>query len=585
MGGTVGLLVLLLIVQGSFLIPAIGGLRRRGEKVSLRNLESKESLQRQRDDFLANLQQQQQPKDSDPPQSLCAHLPSSRRAPSVRKLWTRYIGAVLGASQHPDDPSFVHEDWTKRLLSEIPPSLVHQTLKGAQLPSSMGRILEIVRRRLHNPNEAPPLRIAVVGGTFAEGEGCEVASVPVPEGSIMANPSFCAWPYRLQGFLNSLVYGPPAAPQQQPPQPQPKRQKWVEITNLSEEGTDTGFMTPLVGNRIYPKQLLPHGPDIIIHAFTRYDYETYGEGSPTNLAQTIEEEMKAFVEAVQSSSSCGKPPPLLIHMDDGTASSSSSWLSSLDNVVVIRYWEAFRRAMEADHHNPRDFAMAGHMAMTWVLAFDMLELALQHCFSLDKKTKAALSSAVAADTTSSCQRQQQEEEKNVLSKCPFGFFAGPQGTVTRVTEFQKYIQPFVVHNRGWEVLSDMSTGWSRKTGLVAVEPKAQIVLAVHQTTQEIRYLHLMTLRSNQEPWNQGKARFRLAILPPNQQQQQQPQQQEAPQETSFEIAAYHDKDVPVTYHFSLDFEQHKAPVGSDVMLSIELVEGQSFKVLGLMLCS
>ena len=88
---------------------------------------------------------------------------------------------------------------------------------------------------------------------------------------------------------------------------------WVEVTNLSEEGTDTGFMIPLMRNWIYPKSLLPHGPDILVNAYGRYDYETYGNsGADANLKETIQSEMNMFLRAVQVSHPCGEPPMMTL---------------------------------------------------------------------------------------------------------------------------------------------------------------------------------------------------------------------------------------------------------------------------------
>lgn len=475
--------------------------------------------------------------------SLCNLLP---RKMTAKKLWVQYIGAILAASQHPDDPKFIHEDWTKRLLSELPPSLLQETLQPESLPD-LSRILHIVREKLQHPATAPPLRIAVVGGAFAEGEGCSIASVSVPEGSIMANPKFCAWPYRLQAFLNKMLGGA----------------EWVEITNLSEEGTDTGFMIPLMRNWIYPKHLLPHGPDIIINAYEKYDYETYGEGS-TNLQETIQSEMSTFLKAVAHSHPCGAPP-IVIHMDDMGVLS----LEKEHPIFSIHYKQAFDRAMQADRQ--KDFAMAGHMAMTWVLAFGALEGALRHC-DKDKTNKAAI---IAPTIPSDCKDPSTGE-----SSCPFAFFASPQGTVTKVTEFQRYLKPYTIANSGWEVLSDMSTGWSRKTGLVAINEGAQMMLKVPAIAKEVQYLHIMTLKSNADPWRKGKMRFRIAILMPGKENE--------PLQTSFELDGRHEtkSDQPehITSHYNVNFEGNRAPVGSDIMISMELIAGTSFKVLGVMIC-
>jgi hypothetical protein len=216
--------------------------------------------------------------------------------------------------------------------------------------------------------------------------------------------------------------------------------------------------------------------------------------------------------------------------------------------------------------------MAGHMAITWVLAFGALEAALQHC-------KASTPESVAATVKSIPENCKDPSTGD--SSCAFAFFASPQGTVTRVTEFQKYLKPYITSNNGWEVLSDMSTGWSRKTGLVAISAGAQMVLQVKNIPKEVRYFHLMTLKSNVDPWRTGKARFRVAILAPG--------KENKPMETSFEIDGKHESKTEgaeyITHHYNMDFEGHRALIGSDIMISLELVEGTIFKVLGLMMCS
>lgn len=219
MSVTVGGLLILVLLQGSLFWPLNARSRR---KILVSHLKGKLAWDEQREKFLKLVRG----KDSGQ-NNMCSYFPKRTTA---KKHWTNFIGVVLASSQHPDDKNFIHEDWTKRLLSELPPSVLVNTLHSAPPEEDIQRILDIVLRKFQNPETAPPLRIAVVGGTFAEGEGCAIASVAVPDSSIMANPSFCAWPYRLQAFLNTLMGGI----------------KWVEVTNMSEEGTDSAFITPLV---------------------------------------------------------------------------------------------------------------------------------------------------------------------------------------------------------------------------------------------------------------------------------------------------------------------------------------------------
>ena len=539
MGVTVGGLIILLLVQGSLFWSSTrasaafnfgtGSNSSNFRADHRHHLKGKQQWDANRVKFMEKIKTSN---------SICPLLP---RRSSAKKLWAQHIGAILAASKHPDDPQFLHEDWMKGLLAELPPYLLQSTLRD--IIPDLSRPLEIIRKRLQSPETAPPLRIAVVGGSFAEGEGCSLATVSIPEGSVMANPTFCAWPYRLQAFLNAMV-----------------GMDLVEVTNLSEEGTDTGFMIPLMRNWIYPKSLLPHGPDILINAYGRYDYETYGNSGTTgNLEETIKSEMNMFLRAVQVSHPCGVPP-VVIHMDDVGVELNQ-------NILTMHHKEVFARAMQADRQYG-DFAMAGHMAMTWVLAFGGLEAALRHC---EKSTHAA--TVVPMD---SCQDPSTGEPS-----CPFAVFASPQGTVTKVMDFRKYLAPFTLSSSGWEVLSEMTTGWSRKTGLVAVSAGANMVLQVKNVNKEVRYLHLMTLKSNVDPWKSGRIRIRVAILSPG--------KEDKPLETSVEIDGNHQSSrgdpEHITHHFNLDFGGNKAPIGSDIMMSLELVEGSRFKILGIMLCS
>jgi hypothetical protein len=327
--------------------------------------------------------------------------------------------------------------------------------------------------------------------------------------------------------------------------------------------SDPHSCCPNSRNWIYPQNLLPHGPDIIVNAYGRYDYATYGEDPNAAVDGIIRLEMDAFLEAVEASHPCGSKP-LVIHMDDVGVS-----LTKARSILSIRHHDAFEKAMAADAHSHKDFAMAGHMAMTWVLAFSMLEVSLQYC------AKEATQKLIVPkeESVGTCQ-----DPSTGDSPCPFAFFAGPMGTVRKVPEMQKYIQPFLAHINGWKVLSDMSTGWSRKTALVAVEPNALVLFKIPSIQKEVRYFHLMTLKSNGAAWKEGKARFRVAILDPV-------DKDKASMEAYFDIDGYHDNDTDITYHFSVDLGVEKAVIGSDIMLSVEMLQGTGFKILGLMLCS
>ena len=214
--------------------------------------------------------------------------------------------------------------------------------------------------------------------------------------------------------------------------------------------------------------------------------------------------------------------------------------------------------------------------------------------------------------------------------CAFAWFSGPMGSNTsRPSHLQSYLLPRVSYNTGWEVRSDMTAGYGRKTGLVAVGGVGSTVtFAFPNVRAEIRKLNVMTLRSDGDMWRGGKARFVMLVDPGGGTRAGDEADGGGGEggtvaiatETVFEIEGSHgvattetiaaaaaavdgtdssppweeeDRKTavrqrsppPITYHFEVDLEENRARVGDDVALTIELVSGPSFKVLGIVLCS
>ena len=472
------------------------------------------------------------------------------------KRWTSYVADVLAASKHPDDPKYSHLEWTKSLLVELSPSAMARALASQPPPKAVARVLQIVRNRLYDAEKYPPLRVAVLGGAETEGQGCDIASVPLPEGSIMANPTYCSWPYRFEQLVNNLAGGV----------------KLVEVTNLAEDGTDTAFMTPLLRNWIYPQLLLPHGPDIVINAYTSKDYSSYGAVS---VKDTEKNEMEAFISGVEGSNPCGDPP-LIVHLDDfADGAATTATTVGVDHVLSLQYSTPMAKVIKTDkatktipNHLP--FGMAGHLALSWMLTFALGDMALHHCSSAQSKIPVA-----PAVMESKCK---DSDAVDAQGRCVFAFFAGPMGTVTRPNQIQQYVAPYVVENTGWQATTDMSTGFSRKSGLVAVEPEAKIVFQFKDIAKEIRYVNLMTLKSNADEWKDGRAKFSLLVNDKNAGSKDW-------LETSFEIEGGYESPTHITYHFGFDLKANAAKTGSDVIFRIESVGTTSFKILGIMLCS
>eukprot|EP00586_Coscinodiscus_wailesii_P013399 CAMPEP_0172512810 /NCGR_PEP_ID=MMETSP1066-20121228/247329_1 /TAXON_ID=671091 /ORGANISM="Coscinodiscus wailesii, Strain CCMP2513" /LENGTH=564 /DNA_ID=CAMNT_0013292769 /DNA_START=6 /DNA_END=1700 /DNA_ORIENTATION=+ len=477
---------------------------------------------------------------------VCSSIPLR----TLSTTWKKKRSQIVKASQHPDDPNYSHKKWTEQLLKELSPNLMSESITSRPSQNATRRILQILQNKIASPLTAPPLKIAVVGGTTVEGRGCDGStSVTVPKDSIMGNPTYCAWPYRLEQFLNSLFDG----------------QKVVRVVNMGEEGTETALMTPLLRNRIYPKMLLPHGPDVIINAYGAGDYMSSTTQTPH---ETIQMEMEAFVQAAKQSRGCGDQgvPPLIVNMDDSTLAA----VLKEDVVFSLNYNDAISKINKWDKPDDSDvpFGMAGHVSLAWLLSYTFGEVALDYCRADE---------IVAPNDPSYVTETCGDSEGNDTDSCVFRFFAGPTGTVKKAHEITKYITPFIVENQGWNAATDMDAGWSRKAGLEANSMDAAISLQVESIQKEVTFVTIMVLRTNLPKYQKSVAKFTLYV------------NENKPgvdvREMSFEIEGYHDSPTHITYPVEVDLKDYKAAVGSDLRLRIEMVGGNAFKILGILFCS
>jgi hypothetical protein len=237
------------------------------------------------------------------------------------------------------------------------------------------------------------------------------------------------------------------------------------------------------------------------------------------------------------------------------------------------------------------FGMAGHVATSWVLAFDLAHSALKFCQSkagtiLEPDHRLAIhKKAIAKDETSfQC-------DNGINPPCIFSILSGPKGNVARPSFLLQSITPFVVENTGWSPSSDMTAGFSRKTGIVATAPGATMTLLFRNITRPVRRFDVLTLRSTSQVWRDGAAQFVLVTGGDfSHGEEVAHASAESSKETTFEISAEliadGEDDTHVTYHFGVDLAEggNAAEVGTDVLLRMMLTKGDKFKILGLMLC-
>ena len=540
----------------------------------------------------------------------------------MRQLWSSYLPTILQASRHADDAAYIHKNWTATLLRSLSTySILNEPPNDrdekAVSTKDIERISGIIVRRLlgilqHGAksvaNMPPPLRIAVFGGPTVEGKGCYRANVRIPHGSIMANPTFCAFPYRLEQFMNAIFLPPAVLTQLRRTLGRlgpdgatlDEYFRVVEVINLGEEGTGSEYSSAIVLNRMYPPFSIDQTgtstgysggpPDLVIDA---YGIDDYGNDAAkiTNVYDAVGKLLSRMPRRCLKENR--KPPPVIVRavLEEDTHILTSIVVGdAVDDVEegemsLPNISNSGRKEIEVGA-----FGMAGHIATSWTLALNLASLAISHCGSSGYSSppqkpnrKNFMSNAASANC-----------DNGIDPPCIFSFLAGPKGNAPRPSAIASSLIPFVVENTGWLPESDMTTGFARKTGLVGTGEGAMMTLLFRNITRPVRRLDVVTLRSTSQAWKDGVVQFALVTGGYFSHGEEAAETSaEFAKESSFTISADlivdgwgGEEDKHVSYHFGLDLVEgeNSGQPGSDVLLRMTLTKGSRFKILGLMLC-
>jgi hypothetical protein len=232
--------------------------------------------------------------------SVCRNLGDGRTSSS---MWRAHLRGILEASIHPMDEGHVHQNWTKQLLDVVTPELMERALRTQPSYKDIDRIMRIIDEKMNNPT-APPLHVAVFGGSVTEGSGCEnfppEIKKRIPKWRDNAKPirgRSCAWPYRLQRLSDHFL-----------------GQGVVVIHNLAVGGTSSQQAQPVISYWLYPSNspLKDRGPDVIVNAYSTNDNlqdwkVTNATGDFIHFHKTLNM-THGFVETALRSRPCHDPP-------------------------------------------------------------------------------------------------------------------------------------------------------------------------------------------------------------------------------------------------------------------------------------
>jgi hypothetical protein len=184
------------------------------------------------------------------PHEICSYLHSEPS--TATRLWQKYLPRILDASKNPLIPELLTKDEDEKihnlLVNTLPSSRLRRAVRHMPTFSHkiVKNVMEIIQKRIQDPTNNPPLRIAVFGGSVTIGRHCRSAKG--------LNDLACAWPKRLELLINQFA-----------------KMDIVKIYNLGVGGTGSSAGTKRVKYWMYPAELAKVGPDVIINSYSTND--------------------------------------------------------------------------------------------------------------------------------------------------------------------------------------------------------------------------------------------------------------------------------------------------------------------------
>lgn len=526
---------------------------------------------------------------------------------SASQIWQQYLPKVINASMNTDVPEGTETASLKVQLEKLhtllehvlPPSRLRKGVRN--LPSSnhgtVKHIVEKLQKRVSDPDNNPPLQIAVFGGSVTLGREC----YPYIRHRL-AEPT-CAWPFRLEKLINEM-FG----------------KEVVKITNLALGGTGSNVGTRMVKYWMFPEALKEsNGPDVIINSYSTND----GSTAPT--FDFMIDAHQNFIRAALESKACDTPP-LVISVDDylGNARGANDHLSEelvyamaagqvakWYDTVSISYADVVRDIVYKDtsdktffKYGDVHFGHLGHQTVAWTVAFALLELLGNYCDDeqrlqiespLNNETKLLTSVPILppplADDlyVSNITKAWSASENGAYQDGLDVDCANMNTTATRRdpcitawvaqtgngfggSELQNFLRRHQSSNDGWGVEKSNDDGWANKVGYVSNKPNATITFEFKDIATHVKVVTIFFLRSYGEKWKDSKARFSVTSS-----------NNETAPLGQLNITGVHDMPYSLTLSEKIVLAD---PVekGQTLHLKVDLISGSSFKITGMALC-
>lgn len=522
---------------------------------------------------------------------------------SASSAWRHHAKSILGASVNLDETENKQtefNDWVEYLFSWTTLSRLQKSVETMpQDPDGVQSLLRILEERWLSDSDRP-LKIAVFGGSLTAGHGCLDNPLGLPTKSFLKRQIPCAWPARLQHLLDTFL---PSG--------------LVNITNMAMAATTSDVGATVLEYQLWPPELLPDGPDLLIAAFSTND--ALAEAPESEIYQN----MQLLIQAVQREQNCNSARnrlPMLLYIDDFIAwpGSIQKWLDFHHDLHELAEWHgfgflsyanAFRDVVQANLMTENNFkggwkyekrkfvanphpGMSFHIVMTWLVAYYFLSFALHVCdgtllskdpasganadykiASLPNIPRPPLTPDLLTEEIPERWQEKAEEEKirceslassgdSVNSRCGFVWVANRVSEFRSAAAIEQFLQPFLKSNENWKAEGN---SYRSKHGWVAKAAGAKFVLRVPNLAGDVQFLTILALKSYGDEWQNTKLQIRT-------------------KGKEFEVVGFHNSttSVIIPHKFALDDIASK---GSDLELEFSLIGGSTFKITGMAFCS
>mmetsp|Transcript_19407 Transcript_19407/g.23129 ORF Transcript_19407/g.23129 Transcript_19407/m.23129 type:complete len:835 (+) Transcript_19407:153-2657(+) len=587
------------------------------------------------------------------PHEICSFFPSPTFTAS--SIWLKYLPTIFNASQNPYIPKLIthqNNSTMRQLLNHVlTPSRMRRAIQ--HLPtgsysyshSSVKHVIDIIQKRIQDPENNPPLRIAVFGGSVTLGRGCE-------PGSRRMTQVECSWVRRFELLVNQF------ASIVMKKDDNNKNQNIVEVYNNGVGGTATNVGAKMVKYWMYTGILKSVGPDVIIHSYSTNDSTPpwnmeEGADSHTITSNSVRQTVQDFIRNALRSKPCSDQPPLVIDVDDYLGPQHKTTLGELSyntvmtqlakwyDVASISYAEVVRDIVYNDvsgstFYNKKDvhYGFWAHQTIAWSVGFGALELVSNYCDDEYLLRKERQTGAMSGEKQGDDQERQQRGRQQVFlppiltsellhenitnefnaasdeardtvstgdiecseaengdtktgaivknhNPCPIAWVSSPGGY--NANAIDSFIGKFQSLNKDWKVEDNMAEGWGNKVGWIADGPNATFSLSFKDLGKSINKISIFYLQSYGEKWEGSRVRITFSTGGTGKKIFEEEKADDISILSVGEISGFSNMTGSPTMveEFLLPDSVPKEDV---LNVKFDIIDGSTFKIMGMMLC-